>query len=325
MKLENITYPEQYVCKLTFSETAEALEAATQAAYERKRADLKIKGIERGAASRADAEAAKGQDFFWYDATNAIMDAEIPAIYEAVVAENNFFVVSECTYDMERISKDEGFVVTASFCLLPTFQYGDYKSITAPLKAIVPPTDVEVDRILAAQKDLDASRLEEYRTYVRQKLTQNKQASAVAEMQNVVLLKFTALVTGEVPTPMIDEAYEALLTQLNELLQQQQATMEQFLEQTGHTIEEFRATTRAGAEARVRASLATVRLGVDLGYTPTDEEVSAEIALRAEQVKDKLKDFSQRANRRRVAQSIIRQKATEHILKNITITKEENA
>ena len=51
MKLVSVETPEKSVCKMTFSATAEELEAASNAVYERTRANYTIKGFEKGEAS----------------------------------------------------------------------------------------------------------------------------------------------------------------------------------------------------------------------------------------------------------------------------------
>ncbi len=324
MKLENISYPETYLCKLTVSASAEEFEAAIQANYESKRETLKVKGFERGEATRAQAEQIRGQDFFWFDAANAILDAECPAIYKAAVAEHSLNVISECSYDIERVSKEDGFAVSMSFSLLPEFVFGDYKSIVVTQKS-AKVTDEEVERVIAAQKDLKPELVDEFRVKVREKLEENRKASVKAEAENMVMMKLAEYAEGEIPTPVIEEAYESMLKQLNDFLQQQNVTMQDFLDKTGHTKEQLSADTRKGAEARVRSALALLRLGTNLGYAPTPEEVEAEVMLRAEQVKSKVKDFAEKADRRRVAMSMIRKKATMHVLENATIVNADEA
>lgn len=51
MKLVSVETPEKSVCKMTFSATAEELEAASNAVYERTRASYTIKGFAKGEAT----------------------------------------------------------------------------------------------------------------------------------------------------------------------------------------------------------------------------------------------------------------------------------
>ena len=78
MKLVSVETPEKSVCKMTFSATAEELEAASNAVYERTRASYTIKGFAKGEANRAQIEADRGEHTFWYDAINDLMDRMCP-------------------------------------------------------------------------------------------------------------------------------------------------------------------------------------------------------------------------------------------------------
>ena len=95
MKLVSVETPEKSVCKMTFSATAEELEAASNAVYERTRASYTIKGFAKGEADRAQIEADRGEHTFWYDAINDLMDRDVPALYEAAMAEHGFKAVDE--------------------------------------------------------------------------------------------------------------------------------------------------------------------------------------------------------------------------------------
>lgn len=147
MKLDRIEYPEAGVCLLTFSATAEELEAGAQAVYEEKRSTFTIKGFEKGEADRAQIEAVRGEHVFWYDAINNIMDADVPALLEAAVAEEHLSVEGEPNYDLVSVKKDEGFVATATLALTPVLTVGSYTGFTA--KCSYPAvTEKEIDEVL---------------------------------------------------------------------------------------------------------------------------------------------------------------------------------
>ena len=78
MKLVSVETPEKSVCKMTFSATAEELEAASNAVYERTRASYTIKGFAKGEADRAQIEADRGEHTFWYDAITTSRPASPP-------------------------------------------------------------------------------------------------------------------------------------------------------------------------------------------------------------------------------------------------------
>ena len=67
MKLVSVETPEKSVCKMTFSASAEELEAASNAVYERTRATYTIKGFAKGEADRAQIERQRHLGYVFYD------------------------------------------------------------------------------------------------------------------------------------------------------------------------------------------------------------------------------------------------------------------
>ena len=53
------------------------------------------------------------------DAINDLMDKDVPALYNAAMAEHGFHAVDEPVYDLVSVKKDEGFVATATTALQP--------------------------------------------------------------------------------------------------------------------------------------------------------------------------------------------------------------
>ena len=134
MKLVSVETPEKSVCKMTFSATAEELEAASNAVYERTRATYTIKGFQKGEADRAQIEADRGEHTFWYDAINDLMDQDVPALYEAALKEHGFAPVDDPSYDLVSVKKDEGFVATATVALQPELKLTKTTGFTSPVR-----------------------------------------------------------------------------------------------------------------------------------------------------------------------------------------------
>ncbi len=155
MKLLTVEYPEQDVCQLTLTATAQELEEGAAAIYERTRETYTIKGFEKGQADRAEIEADRGEHVFWYDAINDIMDRDVPAIYASTVEEMKFNVVNEPAYDLVSVKKDEGFTATVTFCLMPELTIGDYKNIVVKC-APVPVEEREVEHFIERKRNLAA-------------------------------------------------------------------------------------------------------------------------------------------------------------------------
>ena len=136
---------------MTFSATAEELEAASNAVYERTRASYTIKGFAKGEADRAQIEADRGEHTFWYDAINDLMDQDVPALYQAAMEEHGFHAVDEPAYDLVSVKKDEGFVATAITALQPELTLGQRTGFSAV--CLTPAvTDKEIDGVLERRR-----------------------------------------------------------------------------------------------------------------------------------------------------------------------------
>ena len=155
MKLVSVETPEKSVCKMTFSATAEELEAASNAVYERTRATYTIKGFQKGEADRAQIEADRGEHTFWYDAINDLMDQDVPALYEAALKEHGFAPVDDPSYDLVSVKKDEGFVATATVALQPELKLTKTTGFTT--QCVTPEvTDKEIDTVLERRRNYAA-------------------------------------------------------------------------------------------------------------------------------------------------------------------------
>ena len=151
MKLVSVETPEKSVCKMTFSASAEELEAASNAVYERTRATYTIKGFAKGEADRAQIEADRGEHTFWYDAINDLMDKDVPALYDAALAEHGFHPVDEPSYDLVSVKKDEGFVATATTALQPELNLTQTTGFKT--ECVTPEvTDKEIDNVLERRR-----------------------------------------------------------------------------------------------------------------------------------------------------------------------------
>ena len=155
MKLVSVETPEKSVCKMTFSASAEELEAASNAVYERTRATYTIKGFAKGEADRAQIEADRGEHTFWYDAINDLMDRDVPALYEAAMAEHGFKAVDEPSYDLVSVKKDDGFVATATTPLQPELNLTQTTGFH--VECVTPAvTDKEIDAVLERRRNAAA-------------------------------------------------------------------------------------------------------------------------------------------------------------------------
>ncbi len=116
------------------------------------RASYTIRGFKKGEADRAQIEADRGEHTFWYDAINDLMDKDVPALYDAAMAEHGFVAVDNPVYDLVSVKKDEGFVATATVALQPELNLTKTTGFTA--ECVHPPevTDKEIDNVLERRR-----------------------------------------------------------------------------------------------------------------------------------------------------------------------------
>ena len=142
--------------------------------------------------------------------------------------------------------------------------------------------------------------LEELRADVRAKAEADAKEAAKNELRNRVIEKVVANTEVEVPEAMIKHEIENQMMELNYQLQYQGFGMEQFLQMTGKTMEEFKAefaaSRREEALRNVKTSLVIEAIAKAEDVQVSEEEVNAEVQKMAdaykmtvEQVKEALR------------------------------------
>lgn len=142
--------------------------------------------------------------------------------------------------------------------------------------------------------------LEELTADVRAKVEADAKEAAKNELRNRVIEKVVENTEVEVPEAMVKNEIENQLMELNYQLQYQGFGMEQFLQMTGKTMEQFReefvANRREEAVKNVKTSLVVEAIAKAEGVEVSEEEVNAEVEkmaaaynMTAEQVKEALR------------------------------------
>ena len=123
--------------------------------------------------------------------------------------------------------------------------------------------------------------LEELRADVRAKAEADAKEAAKNELRNRVIEKVVANTEVEVPEAMIKHEIDNQLMELNYQLQYQGFGMEQFLQMTGKTMDEFKAeftaSRREEALRNVKTSLVIEAIAKAEGVEVNEEEVNAEV------------------------------------------------
>jgi len=163
---------------------------------------------------------------------------------------------------------------------------------TATFEAALPdgPVQLEVtvkevkEKILPDATDewaSDASEFEtvaELRADLRKRLSRAKRLQAAMALRSGAIDAVVELVDIEVPEPLVQAELERRAHDLGHRLEQQGATLAQWLAATGRTEEQAVAELREGAVPAVKADLALRALAEAEGIEASEDELAAEIA-----------------------------------------------
>jgi trigger factor len=142
---------EHNMAKLTIEVSAEDLEKALEAAYQREKNKISVPGFRKGKVPRAMVEKMYGAGIFYEDAANTLMQQNYPA----AVDESGIDIVSRPTVDIVQIEKGKPFIFTAEVAVRPEVTLGKYTGVTVT-KVDTDVTDEEVDAALEKERNNNA-------------------------------------------------------------------------------------------------------------------------------------------------------------------------
>ena len=125
---------EKNMAKLTIEVSAEELDKALEAAFQKNKGKISVPGFRKGKVPRQMIEKMYGPEIFYEDAANAL----IAPAYEKAVEECEEEIVSSPKVEVTQIEKGKPFIFTAEVALKPEVKLGKYKGVT------VEKLDVEV-------------------------------------------------------------------------------------------------------------------------------------------------------------------------------------
>lgn len=172
---------------------------------------------------------------------------------------------------------------------------------------------------LAKKLDPKCETMDDYRAAVRQRLEKQKHASAYNRARSELLNQLAAHTEGTFSSLLIDREYSSRLQQFQGMLQMQRIPMEAYLKQTRQTREEFTQRMRRGAENGLRINYAVRKVAELEKLLPTDEELDAEIAARAEKQKKTVEEYSAKLDREQMRGNMGYQRAVAFVIEHSTI------
>ena len=129
-------------------------------------------------------------------------------------------------------------------------------------------------------------------------LAKRKRTAAVNHARNQILMMLADAAQGELPDILVENAYHAEMQSFQQQLQMQRMSLDKYLGQVHQTRDEFKAAVRKAAERNTRARMALLQIAGAEGLLPTDAEVDAQLAQRAEMAKKTLEEVKEKTDLR---------------------------
>lgn len=165
--------------------------------------------------------------------------------------------------------------------------------------------------------------LDAYKQSIREKLQNDREKSAEADVENQILEALIEKVEGEIPEEMYDNEVEESVNSFAYRLQSQGLNLETYLKYTGMTTDSLKEQFRPQSEKQVKLRLALEKIAANEGLEPTAEELDAEyekLAKMYEMEVDKIKNIVAEAQVKGDLQS---QKAVDFVKENAVVKTEE--
>lgn len=170
-----------------------------------------------------------------------------------------------------------------------------------------------------AQDVSEFDTFDEYKADVKKKLEESKKDSAKRAQEDEAVEKLSQSSEMDIPDAMIDNQVDNMINEFSRNMAQQGLSMQQYMQYTGMTMDQFREQARPDALSRIQGSLVLEAVAKDAGIEATDEDVDAELQKMADQYKmelDKVKELIDDEQRESIKKDVQIQKALELILDN---------
>ena len=142
---------EKNMAKLTIEVSAEELDKALEAAFQKNKGKISVPGFRKGKVPRQMIEKMYGPEIFYEDAANALIG---PA-YEKAVEECEEEIVSSPSVEVTQIEKGKPFIFTAEVALKPEVKLGKYKGVTVE-KLDVEVTEEQINEEINREREENA-------------------------------------------------------------------------------------------------------------------------------------------------------------------------
>ena len=151
MNLKSSTKTDVNMTELVVEIDAESFEKAVEAAYQRQKKNISMPGFRKGKVPRKMCERTYGENVFYEDAINALLNMELPAL----IIDNELNVVDTPKVGVTAVSKEDGVTMKVICVTKPEISLDGYKGIEAP-KVVKEVTDEDVDQQIENMRQRNA-------------------------------------------------------------------------------------------------------------------------------------------------------------------------
>ncbi|MDD6435754.1 MAG: trigger factor [Clostridiales bacterium] len=168
----------------------------------------------------------------------------------------------------------------------------------------------EIDDELASDAGHDS--VEEWKKAVKAELEENEAKNLASSKENAALAKAVENADMIVPEPMVEEEVKQMADEYAQQLAQSGLSLEQYIQFTGGSKEDFLNSLHPQALNRIESRLVLEAIAKAEGFEATDEDVDAEIAEMAKMYgmeADKIKEILGDAQLEAMKENLVCQKA----------------
>lgn len=134
---------------LTFTIGQDAIKPELDRVFNQVKKDINLPGFRKGHLPRAVFNQKFGEEALYQDVVNALL----PAAYEAAVAEAGLEVVAQPKIDVVSMEKGQDWTISAEVVTKPEVKLGDYKNLTVSVEATKEVSDEEVDAKIERERN----------------------------------------------------------------------------------------------------------------------------------------------------------------------------
>ena len=161
--------------------------------------------------------------------------------------------------------------------------------------------------------------MDEFRAQIRQQLHDNKHAAALNRAKDAILTQLAAAAEGELPSVLVESAYQQEMEQIQQQLQMQRLSLDRYLSQIHQTRESFTAAVRTAAEKNTRARMALLQIAQNENLVPTEADIDKTLSERAERTKKTLEEVKAASNVEAIRRNEGIRRAADYVIEHSTI------